>query len=322
MSLRISGNYRKIDLWTVSFCGSCVFHDIRVFCLPYQFDDGRKKATKKDKTYCIIANWYGDSLLDLAFDTARNHRGGVTGSVKWLSETLSIGKLLQFILFQTTPIGDVSWFMVALILCYVFTFEIARYNLWTVTTYLIPVLLTVNIIIGEILPFAGVSVQWYWCSNLWVLGFPFYAMGYWIKMNRERITDKATNSTLIILAIVSLIAVTGERLFTAASQLFVGNILCAFTLFCFCIKNPDRFKKTSFVEWLGDSAFYVYILHPIVRDVYDMSIVVLIKTPVIMWVRPLVVFAVCLLSAWLAGTIRSNYRLIYSMWKMDMSGGN
>lgn len=229
--------------------------------------------------------------------------GGEDGIREWFFNMLSFKKLIQCIFFQTTPIGDVSWFMVALLLCYVFTFPIAHYNLWKMTTNLIPILLAINIIVGEILPFAGVNVQWYWCSNLWVLGFPFYAMGYWIKVNQKQI-DKVTNRTLVLLILISLFIITGERLLTDASQLFIGNILLAIALFVLCIRNPVNLKKYTFVDWIGDKAFYVYIFHPIARDIYDMIIGVYKNIPIIMWIRPFVVFVVCILIAWVVDTIK------------------
>lgn len=231
---------------------------------------------------------------------------GINGIIIWFGDTFTIEKIVRFCLFQTTPIGDVSWFMVALLLCYAVTFAIARYNLWNKTSYMIPILLTINIVVGEILPFIGVNVQWYWCSNFWVLGFPFYAMGYWVRINQVEVCEKITARNTIILVALSLIVVTAERTLTSASQLFVGNILSAFALFAFCIKYPNMFQKSRIVEWIGNSAFYVYILHPIVRDIYNLILIDYINCSVVLWIRPVAVFVICLLVALVLSTIQKS----------------
>lgn len=226
---------------------------------------------------------------------------GSLGIIEWLKETFTVGKIVQLFVFQTTPVGDVSWFLVALLICYVVTYLIAKKDLWEITTKFIPVLLTINVVVGEILPFAGISVQWYWNSNFWILGFPFYAMGYWIRINERHLCEKVTGKSTCVVVAVSLIVILVERIMTSASQLFIGNIFCVLALFLFCLKYPRIFGANSIIETVGEKySFYVYILHAIIRDIFGVifGMVGLGNNTMVLWIRPVVVFAVCIVLAY------------------------
>lgn len=226
---------------------------------------------------------------------------GFIGVEGWFLETFTVQKILKLFVFQTTLVGDVSWFLVALLICYAVTYLIAKNNLWKLTAKFIPILLIVNITVGEFLPFFGVTVQWYWCSNFWVLGFPFYAMGYWIRINEQKLVEKVTVKSTCLLCGLSFLVVLIERIFTTASQLFMGNILVAVALFLFCIKYPDILKKNRFIENIGEKySFLVYILHPIIRDVYRMifEFLGLNNNLVVLWIRPIVVFSISIFAAY------------------------
>lgn len=224
--------------------------------------------------------------------------GGAVCVKAWISSTFTVSKLIQLLIFQTTPVGDVSWFLVALLLCYITTYFIAKNNLWRMTAGLIPGLLIINIILGEIVPLLGVNSQWYWCSNFWTLGFPFYAMGYWFRRNQDTLCRKHTIRNIIIIVVFSVVLITIERILTSASQLFIGNIFMVMALFLFSIKYPSIFKTRSFIENIGEKyAFYVYVLHPIVRDVlYGLILdsLELSSYIIVAWTKPIIVFFICI----------------------------
>ena len=241
-------------------------------------------------------------LIYLVWHIIQNAIGGGWGSVEtWFSDTFSVSKLIRFLIFQTTPIGDVSWFLVALLICYLATYGIAYFNLWGITAVFIPILLGVNIFLGEIAPFFGIDTQWYWCSNFWMLGFPYYAMGYWIKRNQNSFGNRCTARNIVFVVILSVLLITVERIMTNASQLFIGNIPLVMILFMFCIKYPYKLPKNRNIDSIADKySFHIYILHPIIRDVYGkvFEVLGLNNNTVILWIRPIVVFLLSLICAY------------------------
>lgn len=245
--------------------------------------------------------------------------GGFENVYAWFADVFSVSTILRLLLFQTTPIGDVSWFLVALLLCYIAIWFVAKQNLWKSISIFIPVLLLTNIIVGELIPFLKIDTQWYWCSNFLVLGFPFFCLGSLIKKNQHGFCEKYTTQKLVLIISLSVVCITIERVLTDASQLFIGNIFLTLALFLLCIKCPNLFKKRNFGEEVGKKhAFYVYIFHPIVRDIlYGF----LFENwgwntyAIIAWMKPIVVFIVCVVVGSVICSAENKCKEIYNAHK-------
>lgn len=222
--------------------------------------------------------------------------GGIQGSREWISASFSSENLMDFLVFQRTFIGDISWFLVALILCYVLTFVLSKKNIWAKTFPMIPILLLINAFLGEIVPLFGVEIKWYWCSNFWLLGFPCYALGYYIRINEKKLVQVLTDRNIIVILILSILLNVVERAATDASQFFISNVPFMICCFVYCLKYPQRCQNNRIVEILsvvGEKySFGVYILHPIVRDILRMIAdhFGITSMPVWNWILPILIF--------------------------------
>ena len=248
--------------------------------------------------------------------------GGFENVYAWFADVFSVSAILQLLLFQTTSIGDVSWFLVALLLCYMAIWFVAKKNLWTMINILTPILLLVNIVVGEWIPFLGIDIQWYWCSNFGVLGFPFFCLGNLIRKNQDDFCAKYSTKKLIFIIGLSVICITVERVLTDASQLYIGNIFLASALFLICIKCSNLFQKRNFGEEIGEKyAFYVYIFHPIVRDILYGFLFVnwgWDSYAIIVWMKPIVVFVVCVSTGNVICSVGNKCKEIYNEHKYQI----
>lgn len=238
--------------------------------------------------------------------------GTINGAKEWIISLLSTRNVLYFIAFQRTVIGDVSWFLVALIWCYVVTFAIAKKNIWTKTFPLIPILLLLNVFLGEVAPFMGIKTEWYWCSNFWLMGFPCYALGYYIRINEHRLVRGLKDKKILVILFSSILLNLIERVLTEASQFFISNILFMFACFIYSIKNPTNFQNKKLAQVLsiiGEKyAFGVYILHPIVRDIFWMIAEYLgvAVQPIWNWILPILVFGMSICIAMISSICERN----------------
>lgn len=238
--------------------------------------------------------------------------GTINGAKEWIISLLSTRNVLYFIVFQRTVIGDVSWFLVALIWCYVVTFAIAKKNIWTKTFPLIPILLLLNVFLGEVAPFMGIKTEWYWCSNFWLMGFPCYALGYYIRINEHRLVRGLKDKKILMILFSSILLNLIERVLTEASQFFISNILFMFACFIYSIKNPTNFQNKKLAQVLsiiGEKyAFGVYILHPIVRDIFWMIAEYLgvAVQPIWNWILPILVFGMSICIAMISSICKRN----------------
>lgn len=215
----------------------------------------------------------------------------------WLSQIVTEKSIVEFFIFQKTFFASTAWFLISLILCYIVTYPIAKYKIWEKTFILIPILLFINIFLGEITPFMKIEGEWYWCSNFWFLGFPFYALGYFIHHNEKELKEKLSDKKVLCFIVLSILLNLIERIVTHASQLFISNIIFAFFAFVFCLKYPEYFKQNKLNQMASTiGARYslgVYFLHPFIRDIYrifaekmDIS-----SYKIWMWILPILTFS-------------------------------
>lgn len=239
----------------------------------YSEDWPKVSCTLPNKGKHIAALFLGTEILYFSWHILQPFliHGNFKGTAEWVATEFTTKNILDFIIFQKTLIGDVSWFLVALLMCYLVTFPIAKYNIWKKCTLLIIPLLCINILLGEFGTFAGIKIQWYWCSNFWLLGFPCYALGFWMRIREEKIRKLLTpGRTLAIILATGALSVI-ERAVTGENQLYFSNIPFMTAGFIFCLNYPELPAKSYILRSFGRMgekySFGIYILHPIVRDV-------------------------------------------------------
>ena len=185
------------------------------------------------------------------------------------------GRWYSFLAYQSTWLGF-TWYLFALILCYVVTYLIARFNLWKFCIPLSIALLSINLYIGEILPFVrGEESPWNWCSNFALMAFPFYCLGFFTRMHEESFKQFISDRKMLIILALGFVLNMVERILTHASQLFLSNILISFFLLVYCIAFGDRFNKQEgkagkiidLVAYLGKYSMYIYLIHPAIKEI-------------------------------------------------------
>lgn len=230
------------------------------------------------------------------------------GGVEWLRITFTIKNIVNFVVFQTTFIGNVSWFLAALLMCYGVTFLIAKYNFWKKCIGFIP-LLCVNILLGRVGFWAGIEIPWYWCSNFGFLGFPCYIIGFLIRIYEKKFIRFLTNRKCFLLIVSTGISSIVEVAIIGENQCCISNIL--FMVFCFmsCLRYPEYFKRNGIMKYLdhvGENySLGVYILHPLAGELISTvaGIIGLSSMIIWKWCFPIIVviFSIFIWKLWRAG---------------------
>lgn len=201
----------------------------------------------------------------------------VSGINEWFAESFTWYNVFRLVLFQRTFVGDVTWFLLALLLCYCVTWAISKFDLWHAVCILMPLLFVVNIAIGEIVPTVmDIHIQWYWVSNFWLLGFPSYVMGCWIRRNEDRLL-MISDQTWIWIILASMLLNILEKTFTQGAEFFISSAPVAAATIVICLRHP-----VIKAGWIGQMlrhigkylSFPIYLYHPIVRDVIRMIAII------------------------------------------------
>lgn len=236
----------------------------------------------------------------------------ISGAIIWIKDSFTVNNIGLFIIFQKTIIGDISWFLVALIMCYLVTYIVSEFSLWKKTCYLIPVLLIINVCLGEISPLIWHNnVNWYWISNFWLLGFPCYALGYFIRIYKNKFIEISTNR-VILMMIGSILLNLLERIGTKGSQFFISNIPFMVGGLILCLKYPIPTRRFSILRFIGkELSFGVYIVHPIIRDIYKLIFkrIGIIEMPLISWLVPMLTIVTSIVAVY----------VVVSCWKKRMN---
>ena len=241
---------------------------------------------------------------------------GAIGTIEWMRSAFSIENIVRFICFQTPFIGDVSWYLVVLLLCYLVARVLYKYKFWNRVYWMIPILLICNILIGEIVPtIQRTKTSWWYCSNFWLIGFPIFTAGHWLH-KQEKILEKYINDKMLFtLIIISIGLSVMEVVIAGGRPYYLGNFITVPCLMLFAIRYSDfqREKKWArLLEEIGKKySLYVYLLHPIIRDILNMVAVannITIGSVVWILLLPIMTAIISLMIAVMIYKIISFYR--------------
>ena len=188
----------------------------------------------------------------------------------------NLDSFMDYILFNIAPGAYHLWFLQALLYCYLFFWAITKLNIRPNRFYvLIPVLLAVNLFLGEFYTLSGNHVHYMYYRNFLFTGLPFFLLGFYIHDRHEMIGEFFSMQASIIFIIASFAVILFELSFiTQLVDLSLGSLLLSVALFILCVNNPGANVKV--VSWIGGNLYTsMYILHLMVikwiNSVVDLS---------------------------------------------------
>lgn len=185
------------------------------------------------------------------------------------------GTVTDVLLWNRTAMAPHLWFMGALLYCYLFYLVLLHFR-WEEKVYLlVPVLLAVNLLLGEGRGIIGVEVPVRWLRSFWFTGLPFFLWGSWFSYRKKQ--GRLTLRTGFCLAMVAMgIALSAaECLLTGYDELYLGSILMAGGMFAFALAHP-AFGQGSVLARIGerDSA-QIYLWHMLLRNFAALAFMVM-----------------------------------------------
>ena len=214
---------------------------------------------------------------------------------------LRLKVLINLLVLNVNPFGGILWFLNALLYCYLLWLLIAKINnkkiiyIIGIAILLLGIIARGFILYKNLIP-EEVNINFF--SNWLFMGLPFFIIGYAIYEYKDYISSKISNSILIIAMILGLLLSFGERKIVPL-EVFFGTVVFAVSIFVFAINNPKMIKIPIFNRVGERFCFFIYIAHPIVRDI----ILIVFKkmgiseNRVVLFVNPIVVFILCYLIA-------------------------
>lgn len=206
-------------------------------------------------------------------------------------------RIRQFFMYNyTSPIRFHLWFLPALLYCYLAFLLIEKLKLHKLALAISPLLLIVNLYMGEFRTLTGVEVPSMVYRNWLFMGLPFFMFGYWIHRRMDLVQKYVrTKTALFILAAGVLLTLLEHHKF-GVQELFAGSVLITLGLFIILLYKPEmKFPGYEFLVKVGQNySFGIYILHVFIRDwgLIFFGIIGIQNAGVFKWFYPVIVAVV------------------------------
>ena len=175
-----------------------------------------------------------------------------------LSGIFSKGWFVDFLLWNRSPVEPHLWFLGALFYCYLFYGLLIHFKK---AYFLIPVLLGMNLLLGEGREWLGFTVRVRCIRSFWLTGLPFFLWGHWFASSEKK------NRKLSWAAIAGgMVLSVAEFRLAGYQELHLGNILMAGGMILLSITDPE-WGSGRFLTRVGElDSGHIYLWHLLVRD--------------------------------------------------------
>lgn len=204
------------------------------------------------------------------------------GIFNWFFSKMNTTVLLELLIYNRTEfLCSMIWYLPAFLYALVIIHLLVKYDKLKISYYLIPVLLILNIIMGEVL-----KLDWYYQGNWLFTALPFVLTG---RVFREYPKTKARISTLTLwmLLIAGVIITINESFYFEGKLLYIGTIFTTVSLFMIGLGSERKWP--SAITLIGRKiTMYIFIIHCMIRD----FIFAIYGLPqgTLAWLMPFIVF--------------------------------
>lgn len=186
---------------------------------------------------------------------------GPSGIVLYFKEVFIGKNIWKFFVFNL-PFSSVHlWYLLSLIYVYLIWMAIIRFSVKDKAILILAImLLTANIVLGEGFSIFGVYTAPEYTRNFVLMGFPFFAFGYLVGKNKEKLMTIKTK-WFVLAIVVGLLESILSRYFFQSKELYIGSAVVCFSLLLIAIKYSDK-KANGFIRCLSTTSTDIYIYHP------------------------------------------------------------
>ncbi len=180
----------------------------------------------------------------------------------WFTSVFSPKILTELILFNHTDFFcHIVWYLLAYLYVLTILYLLAKYDLIRRIWFLIPFLITINILLGEV-----VRLEWFYQGNWLLTALPFILIGIYINQNPDFLRNLSLPVIWVLVLGGSLITFF-ESLFHPGQVLYLGSIPTALGLFILGIRSKLVWHPK--ISAVGRKlTIYIFILHCSIRDIY------------------------------------------------------
>ena len=220
-----------------------------------------------------------------------------------------INNILQMIFLNTSPFAEHLWYLNAIVYVLICSYILKKVKLFKVLYWLTPVLLVADLVFGKYsVAIFGQAFDYIYVRNFLFVGIPYFTIGIAIRdiWKKQLINKyKIYKYLLVISVVVFVILCTVER-YTILTlginaprdhYIFTTPLACSVFLL-FLEMFPKENKKLNLISDIGkNNSLDIYVIHPIIIVVLGAIAKILHLGTLYLYVAPLLVFAVSIISS-------------------------
>lgn len=243
-------------------------------------------------------------VIQMAIAFLGDSHGSMEDAIERIQILFNKKTIVEWLLFNQDPFVNIMWFTSALLYCYLIFWLVNHFNLYRLSYTLIPVLLTIHLILGNVLVLFSMEKPKIYYRNFLLFGIPFFMLGNWLHKHQDLITEKITVKKCEVLFWLGLLLGVGEWFLVGRCEMYLGSLVEVISIFLLTLHQPEK-KKSSFLTKIGTKySLFVYIVH--------ISVVVIMERFAgklfiegsgayygYRFVRPFLVFSICVIGAWM-----------------------
>ena len=263
----------------------------------------KKLPSKMQRIFWInLAGCLYYFIVQLAIALFGDSHGTIADLVERFHMMFNGKNMINWLVFNQDPFVNIMWFTSALLYCYILFWLINHYNLYRLAYGMIPVLIFIHFILGNVLIFWGVEITKYYYRNFLLFGIPFFMMGNWLHKNQTVIMEKLTVRKCQCFLIVGLFLGVVEWFLVGRRELYLGALMSVIGIFIWTLYQPEKNKDSFWVKIGEEYSLYIYILHYSVIIVMErFSEKLIVPNSMLYYVygfmKPFIIFGISLLVA-------------------------
>lgn len=274
------------------------------FCDTTDRDKLEKKLPGKCRhiiKICIIGCVYY-FIFQMLIAVFGDSHGSVSDVIDRLRQCFNVKALFEWVVFNQDPFINIMWFTFALLYCYLILWIINHFNWYHKVFWLVPVLIGVHMVMGNILTLFGMAVNKLYYRNFLLFGLPFLLLGIWIRRNQEKLLGYFSGRGCLLCMATGTVLSVVEWLVFGRQEMFFGSILFVTGAFVYALHKPKA-KQGSFITTIGDKySLFVYIVHCSFISVLDRFAYKLLPEgrllTIYSYVKPVMIFAIAVIGAY------------------------
>lgn len=243
-------------------------------------------------------------VVQMAIGLFGDSHGSVEDTIERFHMLINKRTMVHWLIFNQDPFINIMWFTSALLYCYIIFWGVNHFNQYGLFYRLIPVLLAIHLVVGNLLILFGVEVNKVYYRNFLLYGIPFFMLGNYFHGHREDIIEKFNMEKCRWMFFLGLLLGIGEWFIVGRREMYLGTILVVISVFIMTMHEPEKKSKSFFTKVGKEYSLFVYIIHYsfiiVLESFFDSAIQAgSITYYIYRFAKPFLVFGGSVASAWI-----------------------